>query len=642
MRTIKNIFIISLIALSLTTKGQNLILLNQDITLDNHTAQYDTVLLMGNSTLTIKNSTITVNSRLGTIENSTLNIENSTFTVNGISIFINYSTINIKDSVSFNGHMYLQNNTTFNVDSSFFYMDMDYYYQYYLFVEDNSNFNITNSTLSFNNGKLGGTFSDLSNSILSNLNFLSPVTFIYKNESQANLNNCICPIEFIFHDSCNVNIADSRGFIMWFGFDNGANANFSFPPPSIPSGATNITSYTFSSDSIPGITGVDYSINITNTDTVFFCTMQEEGSNITINNSFLFGCGFNFTSAQHHITDIYDDSLYTALSADFGNISVNLNNSKVFAWNFYPMETSEVFVNNSVYGELVVYNNGKAIINNSTCDGNGTKLGVYNNGEVYAYDSKFIRGTYMSTQPIIINKNYSFAAFYNCEIIGDFILNDEAKLYLSNTTHNHQPTINNAAYVLDIFLDTIVNAFIDSAVLITGTINDFKGYLNTDNITGYQIGYSNPDSSNYNLLGDITVSQPIISDTLFTWNTQSIATGYFLFWLTAYINGDSAISANRNVYLDYNTKIKSVYDNKLTIRNFPNPFQNSTIIEFDNINRQPYSLEIYDINGKLIKEYRNVRSGRIEISRNDLYTGIYIYKLKNKNSVTGTGKMIIK
>jgi len=51
-------------------------------------------------------------------------------------------------------------------------------------------------------------------------------------------------------------------------------------------------------------------------------------------------------------------------------------------------------------------------------------------------------------------------------------------------------------------------------------------------------------------------------------------------------------------------------------------------------------LSIFDINGKVIREYKNLAKGYNEYSLYDLPNGIYFWKLKNLNKLLGKGKWI--
>jgi len=85
----------------------------------------------------------------------------------------------------------------------------------------------------------------------------------------------------------------------------------------------------------------------------------------------------------------------------------------------------------------------------------------------------------------------------------------------------------------------------------------------------------------------------------------------------------------------YYTDVASVENiNKLSINVKPNPFKNS--ITFDIPYGENYSIELFDIQGKLIKTYKSKT-----IDTSNLSDGIYIYKIQMDNQFS-TGKIIKK
>jgi len=75
----------------------------------------------------------------------------------------------------------------------------------------------------------------------------------------------------------------------------------------------------------------------------------------------------------------------------------------------------------------------------------------------------------------------------------------------------------------------------------------------------------------------------------------------------------------------------------------PNPFDNYTIISIPEEVKQPYTLEIIDINGIKIFQYSNIISNKFILGRNKLRPGTYFYKLfTNDYKYLYTGKLIIR
>jgi len=79
-------------------------------------------------------------------------------------------------------------------------------------------------------------------------------------------------------------------------------------------------------------------------------------------------------------------------------------------------------------------------------------------------------------------------------------------------------------------------------------------------------------------------------------------------------------------------------------QNYPNPFNPTTMITFDLPKSQDVSLEVYDVNGKLVKsimkEFKPAGSYEVNFNASSLTSGVYFYKLTTASFVD-TKKMIL-
>jgi len=70
-------------------------------------------------------------------------------------------------------------------------------------------------------------------------------------------------------------------------------------------------------------------------------------------------------------------------------------------------------------------------------------------------------------------------------------------------------------------------------------------------------------------------------------------------------------------------------------QNYPNPFNSSTIIKFDILKKDYYELEVYSLLGKkiykLFGEVKNIGKYEINFNSENFPSGMYVYKLSNKN-----------
>ncbi len=75
---------------------------------------------------------------------------------------------------------------------------------------------------------------------------------------------------------------------------------------------------------------------------------------------------------------------------------------------------------------------------------------------------------------------------------------------------------------------------------------------------------------------------------------------------------------------------------------FPNPFDQSATLQFENSQNKKYTLTIYDSEGRLVSTIVNTTSDKIEIERNDLTNGLYFFQLRTDKEIRATGKLIIE
>jgi hypothetical protein len=71
----------------------------------------------------------------------------------------------------------------------------------------------------------------------------------------------------------------------------------------------------------------------------------------------------------------------------------------------------------------------------------------------------------------------------------------------------------------------------------------------------------------------------------------------------------------------------------------PNPFDQSTTMSFDQVGKEKYTLELLDMQGRVVRDYGQIRSTRIEIERGNLDAGMYFYRLTGKKQQVG--KLVI-
>ena len=307
-----------------------------------------------------------------------------------------------------------------NIDSATVSISMIYKGQFNWYGTNNSTFQINNSTFNLGNGALGGTFLDSAKFTQNNNNYVStilPMTIGLTGNSETSIDACNGGMEFVIDQNADVDIKNSNIFIIWYTFADGDTANYNYPPSNsvLMPNASNISgSYQFS-DSLPNVSGVDLSVSIQNTDGVFWGIISRKNSNITVNNSYVIACGFYFDGVSSNTASGFINAqLYSSYSSPFTDRGFSVNNTTINAWNFYPSDSSEIIIDNCIYGESLSFFNSVTKVYNSTCDGTGGYLGGMHNSKTYVYSSQIIRQS--GTMQIINFQDSSKIWVYNSNL----------------------------------------------------------------------------------------------------------------------------------------------------------------------------------------------------------------------------------
>ena len=143
-------------------------------------------------------------------------------------------------------------------------------------------------------------------------------------------------------------------------------------------------------------------------------------------------------------------------------------------------------------------------------------------------------------------------------------------------------------------------------------------------------------------------------DVSVNYNKQLIVSGYMVYKQNhdiylARFNRDLSIDTFTQIVYTYDTLCdSSVFDfirePQLIERGFnayPNPTSGQISIELKNFNTQIYDINIYNINGGLLKTYRGISTIKTELNLDWLKPGIYVVQLQSNNGETYNRKLII-
>ncbi len=113
---------------------------------------------------------------------------------------------------------------------------------------------------------------------------------------------------------------------------------------------------------------------------------------------------------------------------------------------------------------------------------------------------------------------------------------------------------------------------------------------------------------------------------------------------TLFVTSGSAVYRVKNIYTDVKEEKTNSKSFQLNY-NYPNPFNNGTIISYSLVEPAFVKLILYDELGRkvqtLISEYQNADTYQVPLSAKNLSSGIYFYQLSADNKFSETKKMIL-
>ena len=176
---------------------------------------------------------------------------------------------------------------------------------------------------------------------------------------------------------------------------------------------------------------------------------------------------------------------------------------------------------------------------------------------------------------------------------------------------------------------------IDSNFVNTGSISGPASAQQGDTVT-YSVNNNTGSYYYWFITGGTLVSSPFSYSVSVVWD--SLGQGNIGTYET-----DSNNCVGDSVLLDVSvgtlTALKET-DKGLTYI-YPNPFSESTVIEFDNSAGEVFELYVFDMASRLIKHRKGITGNRYEFSRGGISDGIYFLELRSPNK-TYLGKLMIE
>jgi len=111
--------------------------------------------------------------------------------------------------------------------------------------------------------------------------------------------------------------------------------------------------------------------------------------------------------------------------------------------------------------------------------------------------------------------------------------------------------------------------------------------------------------------------------------------------LISFDNATPVITNTTSSYVAFPTDVVEIGDNAVSIKVFPDPFNNIATVSVEGITG-PYNFDLIDVTGRHVKHLTDITTTRFELSRNDLAPGVYIYGVYKLNKALVFGKLVIE
>jgi hypothetical protein len=81
---------------------------------------------------------------------------------------------------------------------------------------------------------------------------------------------------------------------------------------------------------------------------------------------------------------------------------------------------------------------------------------------------------------------------------------------------------------------------------------------------------------------------------------------------------------------------------EISVKYYPNPFNENISLEIDLLSENKFSVEVLNVQGKVVKVFSNIQSGINSLSIDNLERGVYLFYLKDKNGVVKNSTKLTK
>lgn len=511
-------------------------------------------------------------------------------------------------------------------DSSTLHLPQAYFYHRAIVAAGAGKIDMRNTTLDFSGLSHSMVVTDSSSVYFKNVTKIGFTTNGVYGTSTYTIDGTNLAGEFVTTDHSALSFSNANTILLWHKVPENAVFHYSFPP------AGNVSAYNIHPGTA-GLSGIDYSVNLSNCTDVMWALMPVDGSDVEISNSELRAIGLWFEQPDGiEVNGLVNNSNYSDFTASLADRSLRLINSSVQTWSLYPMRQSIVNVTGCILGEIGSIGTSQVTTTSVYVDGSG--------GYMWASDTSFFMAfnTPLTTAVRSERNGIMFYA-YSPMSSGTATALGNSYLFCIQSNLPEPPLPYDNACVWNLNISEPSTAATNGIVQLQG-----DAYINKTpsspypGMAWYRLYYSlPPDTLRHPVTPPIT--EGVYDGTLALWNTTGLEPGQYLLHLeVANSTSDTIIAEAIKSITLYPGTLGQAEETSGITSIYPNP---ASEVLYINLSAAHARATLSDATGKTLLS-ASLAQGSNSLNTSALSPGVYLLTITHNTGFTECKKVVVR
>jgi hypothetical protein len=507
-------------------------------------------------------------------------------------------------------------------DSSTLYFPQQYFYQRSLVVAGNGSVIYRNTTLDHGGLSHNLVLIDSAYVEMRNVKNIGFTTWGLYSMPEIYIDGINEAGEFVITDSSRLTFKNAKTILLWHHFPKNSVVNYAFPK------GDTVHSYVFNS-ATPGISGVDYRIDVKNSYNIMWGMMPTTNSDVTISDSKIRAIGLWFEGSYAiDVNGLVNNSNYTDFTSSLTDRKIRLINTFVQTWSLYAMDNTKLNVTGCILGEIGTQNSAQLQSSQIYVDGSG--------GYWWTTDTSFmIAGFSSAVNDIRSSRNSIFLFAYSTLNNGVASALDNSIFMIVQSQLPDEPKLFDKSAVWYAYVGKPSSSYVDTIVPVYGSAWIDKGAGSPlMDFAYYSMYYQKQGDTGWHAIAE-RVKTEKRDEVLADFNTHNLQPGQYIIKM---VLCDNTVDSNKleamkainllpGILVSVDDKARSGIDFEI----YPNPFTGSVKLNFKTSQNSDVSVRITDAMGKVVYE-RNYLQGTcnspVEIDGSKWAKGLYFCHIR--------------